>query len=222
MRLRRVTGNPNPSRFLRNGFGTTIKPTEFRVVDYSEINFDKYTGQIDFLKGSSIDEATFTIIFNEHEKTQAHQAYNEIANLLNGQYRWQPNNTDDGAVIVGYRKEVTLSLSDLGGIVLTVRVVGFQSASLANVRKTPYIAARGGDALITVFVDPTTGYQLQTSLFETGPWETVVANRDSGMANAYVHSPLPAGSTHYYRARLHTTGDNENPWSPVISAKVNT
>ena len=219
------------------GFGESVKPSTFRIVDYSEVNHDRGTGEIEFLKGSSIDEATITVMFEEtnEEKEIAHDVYQALANLPHEQYVWQPNNDEDATEIQGYRKEVQLNILELGGITLRIRILGIQTASQGanptNVRRAPYIVARGGENRITVaFIirDNTSGYELETSRFEVGPWERLggttaipATNSTIDATGSHVHTDLITGDIHYYRARLYQQGTvNENPWSEVVAAQV--
>ena len=227
MRVYMLNGNTftaNNLTALNTSFGEAVKPSTFRIVDYSEVNHNRNNGEIDFLRGSSIDEATITVMFKESDKVRAHAVYEALANLPHEQYLWWPNNTNDGAAIQGYRKEVQLSILERGGITLRIRVLGIQSASqgasLTNVRRAPYIVARGNAGQITVSFTAAdeTDYELQTSLFAGGPWQQLEGT--SAVTAPYQHDDLNTGDTHYYRARIYEATNNQNPWSEVIAAKV--
>jgi len=216
VRVRNLDGTQLDSSL--NSFGTTITPVEFRAVDYSEINHDTNTGEIEFLKGSSIDEANFTVIFNASngERNAAHNAYAALASssVSNNQYRWMPNeNANDNSNIDGYRKELSLSVNEEGASIMQIRVVGFQGASLATVRKAPYISAMGGSGNVCVYVEATAGaYELQYALAQAGPWRGLPAT-----GQRTTHGSLHQGSVYYYRARSNGT---QNPWSRVASARA--
>jgi len=70
-------------------FGITAKPADYRLIDYSEVNYDRSSGEIDFLKGSSIDEALFNI--RPETEILAYTARNTLANMIGRQYYFAPD-----------------------------------------------------------------------------------------------------------------------------------
>ena len=207
---------PSARSFART-LGTTMRRDGSRIVDYSEVSHSKGTGDISFLQGSTIDESTFSLMYEPKDLDDIHAVYDALANLPHKQYRWKPNPNNNNGLITGYRKELNLSLLENGEGILRIKVLGIQNIALTDIRIPPMIAVRGGNEKVNIYTYPTTGQEIQSSIFPDGPWETIIENSTQATNS---HSSLVSEAIYYYRARKYEASNNSNPWSVIVSAWV--
>lgn len=136
--------------------GTTSKPAQYRLIEYSEVNHNRNTGAIDILPGSTIDEGTFTVIQpppanGNLANAQAYKDKETLANLSDQQYSWQPDPNNEDTWITGYKKDVSLDVRDDGSFVFRLRVLGLKQTSTTN-PTVPFVEAIDNGANVAIKV----------------------------------------------------------------------
>ena len=211
--------------------GTSVLPAEYRLIEYSEVNYDRYTGEINILPGSTIDEGNFTVIRPANEVAQAYLAKEAISNLPDKQFTWVPDINDENTWIHGYKKDISLTITEEGVASFNLRIVGLKNVTPIDSPGVPVVVATDLGDRVEVKTDATnaTTFEVLAAPNPTRDADGRFNNNEHDVADDDGNNPStqkirvetkavrtnPSG--YFYQAKS-IRGNEESVWSePVVA-----